>query len=177
VPIPIALIARLPWLTTVVRWGLAWVFVAAGSPKFTDTEGTVRSVRAFRLMPESLVRPFAYALPALELVLAGLLVLGLATRLAALVTAALTVMFMFGIAMAWGRGLSIDCGCFGAVTGVPADPVAGYIRDLLRDAAFLAGALLLASRPVSRLSLDALLGITHPDRALGLVQTGSGDLP
>ncbi len=173
--IPIALAARLPWLSTVIRWGLASVLVAAGWPKFTDPEGTVRSVRAFQLLPEALVRPFAYALPTLELVLAALLVVGLVTRLAALVTAALMVVFMFGIAMAWGRGLSIDCGCFGA-GGVPADPVAGYVRDLLRDTAFLAGALLVAWRPFGTLSLDALLGVTHPERARELVPTGPGAL-
>jgi uncharacterized membrane protein YphA (DoxX/SURF4 family) len=151
------------------------VFVAAGWPKFLDTEGTVRSVRAFQLVPASLVRPFAYALPALELVLAGLLLLGLGTRLAAAVTAGLMVMFGFGIATAWGRGLSIDCGCFGATGTTVADPVPGYVRDLLRDTGFLLMAGLLCWRPHSRLSLDALLGVTHPRRAAALVPTGAGE--
>jgi len=175
VQIPTALTARLPWAATAIRLGLGWVFVAAGWPKFTDPEGTVRSVRAFQLVPETFVRPFAYALPTLELVLAALLVLGLLTRLAALVTAALMVMFIVGIATAWGRGLSIDCGCFGATGTTVADPVAGYVKDLLRDTAFLAGALVLTWRPFSRLSLDALLGLTHPPRARELVTIGAGD--
>lgn len=174
--IPIALAARLPWVATAIRLGLGWVFVAAGWPKFTDPEGTVRSVRAFQLVPETFVRPFAYALPTLELVLAVLLVLGLLTRLAGVATAALMVMFIFGIAMAWGRGLSIDCGCFGATGTTVADPVAGYIKDTLRDSAFLAGALVLVWRPYSRLSLDALLGLTHSPRATQLVPIGAGDL-
>jgi uncharacterized membrane protein YphA (DoxX/SURF4 family) len=153
-----------PWLSTLARLFLAGVFLTAGWPKLLDTEGTVRSVRAFQLVPEALVRPFAYGLPALELAVAVVLVIGLGTRLAALATAALMVMFLFGIAAAWSRGLAIDCGCFGNAGLAVADPVAGYIRDILRDLGFLAVAAFLVRWPASRLSLDALLGVTHLQR-------------
>ena len=151
-----------PWLSTLARLFLAGVFILAGWPKLTDSEGTVSSVRAFQLLPQAAVRPFAYGLPLLELIVALLLVLGLVTRIAALVTVALMVMFMFGIVMAWARGLSINCGCFGNTgTKVP-DPVAGYVKDLLRDSGFLLVAAFLAWRPFSRLSLDGTLKITDP---------------
>lgn len=148
-----------PWLSTLARVFLAGVFIWAGWPKLLDTEGTVRSVRAFQLMPESFVRPFAYGLPLLELALALVLLLGLATRVAALATAALMVIFLFGIVMAWARGLSINCGCFGNTGAKVPDPVPGYIKDTLRDTGFLAVALLLAYRPRSRLSVDGALGL------------------
>lgn len=151
-----------PWLSTLARLFLAGVFILSGWPKFTNGEGTVRSVRAFNLMPEVFVRPFAYGLPLLELAVAVLLVLGLATRVAAIITAALMVMFMFGIVMAWARGLDINCGCFGYVGGKVADPVPGYIRDLLRDTGFLLAALFLVRWPRSALSLDGFLGLTSP---------------
>jgi len=149
-----------PWLATLARLVLAGVWFTAGWPKLLDTEGTVRSVRAFQLVPEALVRPFAYGLPALELVLGVLLLVGLGTRLAAAVTAALMVMFLVGIVSAWTRGLSINCGCFGNTGTAVADPVPGYIKDILRDLGFLALAAFLAWRPLSRLSLDARLGLT-----------------
>ncbi len=149
-----------PWLATLGRLFLAGVWFTAGWPKLLDTEGTVRSVRAFQLVPESLVRPFAYGLPALELVLGVLLLVGLGTRFAAALTAGLMVMFLFGIVMAWTRGLSINCGCFGNTGAGVSDPVPGYIKDILRDLGFLAVAALLTWRPLSRLSLDARLGLT-----------------
>ena len=149
-----------PWLSTAIRLFLAGVWFWAGWPKFVDTEGTVRSVRAFQLMPEALVRPFAYGLPVLELVVGALLLIGLGTRLAAALTGALMVMFLFGIVMAWARGLSIDCGCFGNTGATVADPVPGYIRDILRDLALLGLAAFLFWRPHSRLSADAALGVT-----------------
>lgn len=151
-----------PWLSALARLFLAGVFILAGWPKLIDGEGTVRSVRAFRLMPEAFVRPFAYGLPLLELVVAIVLVLGLTTRIAALITAGLMAMFIFGVAMAWIRGLDIDCGCFGSTGATVVDPVAGYVRDLLRDSGLLIMALLLARWPFSRLSLDGMLGVTAP---------------
>lgn len=146
-----------PWTSTVARLFLVGVFALAGWPKLTDQEATVRSVRAFDLLPEALVRPFAFGLPLLELSLALLLLLGLGTRLASGLVGCLLIMFLFGIAMAWARGLSIDCGCFGNTgTEVP-DPVPGYIKDLFRDTGFLIVAAFLVRWPRSRFSLDNLL--------------------
>jgi uncharacterized membrane protein YphA (DoxX/SURF4 family) len=150
---------QLPWVATVIRLLLAWVFFTSGWPKFVDSAGTIRSVRAFQLVPEVFVPAFGYALPVVELLLGALLLVGLLTRVSAAVTAVLMVMFLFGIAMAWGRGLSIDCGCFGS-GDVVKDAVAGYIRDILRDLGFLVLAALLWLRPRSALSLDGLLGLT-----------------
>jgi uncharacterized membrane protein YphA (DoxX/SURF4 family) len=149
-----------PWFSLAARIALAVVFAVAGWPKLTDPDGTVRSVRAFRLLPEAVAPAFGYALPAVELALAALLLAGLVTRVAAAGTAVLLVMFIVGIAAAWARGLSIDCGCFGATGAAVTDPVRGYVLDLLRDAGLLLLALWLVARPQSRLSLDARLGLT-----------------
>lgn len=151
-----------PWLSTLSRLVLAGVWIWAGWPKLLDTEGTVRSVRAFQMMPEAMVRPFAYGLPMLELVLALLLLAGFATRLAAAMTGLLMVVFIVGIVAAWTRGLSIDCGCFGNTGQVVSDPVPGYVRDILRDLGLIALAAFLWWRPHSRLSVDAALRVDVP---------------
>jgi len=148
-----------PALSTAARLFLAAVFVWAGWPKLLDPAGTVRSVRAFRLLPEAVVPAFGHLLPVVELAIAVLLVLGLLTRWAALATAGLMVMFLFGIAMAWARGLAIECGCFGNTGSLVVDPVPGYVRDILRDTAFLAAALFLARWPRGLLDADRLLGL------------------
>jgi uncharacterized membrane protein YphA (DoxX/SURF4 family) len=148
-----------PWVSLAARLVLAVVFAAAGWPKLLDPDGTVRSVRAYRLVPELFVPAFGYGLPMLELALAALLLVGLLTRPAAAVVGVLLVMFMIGIAAAWVRGLSIECGCFGASGGPVVDPTRGYALDLLRDAGLLALAVWLVVVPRSRFSLDARLGV------------------
>jgi uncharacterized membrane protein YphA (DoxX/SURF4 family) len=153
-----------PWAGTVIRLVLAAVLFVAGWPKFVDVEGTVRTVTAFQLVPDGLIRPFAYALPAFELVLGVLLVLGLGTRLLGVAYAALMVMFLFGIVSAWARGLSIECGCFGNTGAEVADPVPGYVRDIVRDVLLLLGALWLVAWPRTRFSLDGALGLHGPEQ-------------
>jgi uncharacterized membrane protein YphA (DoxX/SURF4 family) len=156
------LIQAQPWLSTAARLFLAGVFVWAGWPKLIDAEGTVRSVRAFRLLPEGLVAPFGYALPVVELAVALLLLAGLFTRIAALVTAGMMVMFLIGIGAAWARGLSIECGCFGNTGSLVLDPVPGYVRDILRDTGFLLVAVALARWPAGKWAADRYLHAPPP---------------
>jgi uncharacterized membrane protein YphA (DoxX/SURF4 family) len=148
-----------PFVAVGARLVLAVVFAAAGWPKLMDPDGTVRSVRAFRLVPEALVPAFGYGMPVLELALALLLFVGLLTRWAAAAVGVLLVMFMVGIAAAWARGLAIECGCFGSTGGPVVDPTRGYALDLLRDAGLLLLAGFLVVRPRSPLSIDARLGL------------------
>lgn len=144
------------WVAPVLRLVLAAVFTVAGAAKLPDPAASARAVRAYRLLPEVAVHPVAYGLPVLELALAVLLLLGLVTRLAALVSALLLVVFLTGIASVAARGLSIDCGCFGGGGAVAAGHTR-YTAELVRDSALLLAALALAVRPAGRLSLDGWL--------------------
>jgi uncharacterized membrane protein YphA (DoxX/SURF4 family) len=145
--------AWLDWGGTVARVGLAAVWAWAGFAKLADPAGAVLSVRAYRLLPEVLVRPVAWGLPFLELAVAVLLVTGIATRLAAGSSAGLLVVFMLGIAAAWARGLQIHCGCFSAGGPDAAVGAAQYLGALLRDGGLLLVSAYLIWRPQSRLAL------------------------
>ena len=61
-----------------------------------------------------------------------------------------------GVAQAWARGLSIDCGCLGGGGAVDPGDTA-YGRELLRDAGFLlmAGWLMARPRTLGVLSLPS----------------------
>ena len=150
-----------PWLALVVRLVLGGVWLAAGAAKIGDPEASVRAVRAYQLVPDSLERAVGYSLPLLEICLGILLIIGLAQRLVAIATAVLLAVFIVGIASAWARGLQIECGCFGGGGASGGDPTAGYRWDILRDVGLLILAGLLAWRPTSRFSVDGLL---YPDR-------------
>jgi uncharacterized membrane protein YphA (DoxX/SURF4 family) len=135
---------------------LGVVWIVAGALKLPDPAGSVRAVRAYQLLPESLVPAVGYGLPVLEVALGVLLVLGIAVRFGAIVSAVLLVAFLVGVSSAWARGLAIDCGCFGGGGTVAADQTR-YGGEILRDTALLLVAAALARWPASRLAM-----VPHP---------------
>jgi hypothetical protein len=66
------------------------------------------------------------------------------------------LVFIAGIASAWARGLSIDCGCFGT-GGQVAPGATRYLEEIVRDAALAVAGVWLVVRPHTWLSVDGLL--------------------
>lgn len=134
---------------------LATVFGLAAALKLQDLEVFAATVEQYRLLPDPLIRPFAYALPAVELA-AVLALLWPATRpAAALVLIGLLLIFALAMAINLAQGRSdIDCGCFvGAQKQRISWPLA--VRNLV-----LAGfAVALLAEPGAR-ALTALDGFT-----------------
>jgi uncharacterized membrane protein YphA (DoxX/SURF4 family) len=143
-------------LGTVMRLGLAAVFLVSGALKVIDPAQTRVAVRAYELLPPGLVGPVATTLPLMELVLGTLLVLGAITRWVALASGLLLVALMAAVAQAWARGLSIDCGCFGG-GGAVAEGATRYPQELARDLGMLLAVSWLVARPRTALSVDGWL--------------------
>jgi uncharacterized membrane protein YphA (DoxX/SURF4 family) len=137
---------------------LAGVLLWAGGAKLGDLGASVRAVNAYHLLPYELARVVGSALPFVEVALGLLLLVGLATRVAAAATAGLLAVFVAGIASAWARGLRIDCGCFGGGGELAEGVRPSYGWEIVRDLALLAVAVALAVRPRSPLSVDGWLG-------------------
>jgi uncharacterized membrane protein YphA (DoxX/SURF4 family) len=155
---------RQQWISTVARIGLGVVMIYAGTVKLLEPRQALRAVQAYRILPASLDDIVAFGLPILEVAVGLLLVLGLGTRLAAFVTGGLMVVFIAGVASAWIRGLSIDCGCFGGGGDVPsASKSWRYTFEIIRDLGLLAMAIWLVWFPTSRLAVDQLVGDVAED--------------
>jgi uncharacterized membrane protein YphA (DoxX/SURF4 family) len=129
------------------------VLIWAGALKVTSPAVSARAVNAFQILPYDVARYVGYALPLVELLIGLMLVFGLFTRLAAVVGGLLMVAFIIGIASAWARGLSIDCGCFGG-GGTIAAAQTQYPLDIMRDLGVAACAAWLVVRPRTAYSLD-----------------------
>lgn len=158
------------WIGLLARLVTGGVWVVAGALKLPDPSGSVRAVRAYELLPESVVPTVGYALPVVEVAIGVCLVLGLLTRTMGVLSALLFAAFIVGISAAWARGLSIDCGCFGG-GGEIADATSKYPREIARDVGLLLLSAYLVMWPRTRWSLDA---VVFPPRA-GEVSPGSGD--
>jgi len=144
----------IPGLSLLARLALAAVWLASGWLKAVDPLQTEVAVRAYQLLPETAVTPVATVLPFLEIGLGMLLLAGVGVRVSAACSAALLVVFLFGVSSSWARGLSIGCGCFGG--GGSARVGAGdYLSELGRDVGFLLLAGWLVARPRSLAALGA----------------------
>jgi uncharacterized membrane protein YphA (DoxX/SURF4 family) len=144
------------WLALVARLVTGGVWVAAGAIKLPDPYESVRAVRAYDLLPESVVPTIGHLLPVLEVVIGFALILGLLTRGAAVVSAVLFVLFIVGIASVWARGIEIECGCFGG-GGAKAGASSAYPWEIARDVGLFALSAWVVWVGRSRIALDNLL--------------------
>ncbi len=142
------------WLGLLARLVVGGVWLAAGLLKIPDPAESVRAVRNYRILPEAVVPLVGHALPLLEVVVGLCLLVGLLVRTSAVVSAVLLVAFVAGIASAWARGLSIECGCFGGGGGTLEDYAAKYPGEIARDVGLLLASGWLVLRPRSPAALD-----------------------
>lgn len=135
---------------------LGVVLIWAGAAKVTTPALSALAVRAYKILPYDFAGYVGYALPVVEILVGLLLVLGLFTRLSAVVGGLLMLAFIFGISWAWAHGYSIDCGCFGG-GGTIAASQTQYPLEILRDVGIAACAAWLVVRPRTPFSLDQRL--------------------
>jgi uncharacterized membrane protein YphA (DoxX/SURF4 family) len=141
------------WTSTVARLALGAVWAWAAIAKIADPDRAAIAVRAYRILPEVLVKPVAWGLPFLEIAIAVLLILGLRTRLAAILSLAVLAVFAVGVGSAWARGLSIECGCFGGGGVAAGVDWTSYATEIARDVGLMLLSAWLVWRPGSRLSM------------------------
>lgn len=145
---------------TLVRWGLAAIWLSSGVIKAIDLNGTYATVKAYQLFPEGLAGLIAAIVPFLEIAIGLLLLAGIGTRLLAAFSVLLLLAYIGGIAQSWARGLSINCGCFGGGGQVAAGQT-HYPREILVDVGFLALPVWLLVRPRTLLAVDGWLARHH----------------
>ena len=155
-------------LLTFIRIALGGIWIYAGLVKITDIDQTNLTIRAFEIVPISWAKPMSYGLPAVEIALGLMLVVGLAVRWMAALSALFLLLYTGAIASAAARGLRIDCGCFSQGGQLDANTSTRYTLDILRDTGLFLLSALLVWRPRTYLSLDGWLRVpdTGTDVAL-----------
>jgi uncharacterized membrane protein YphA (DoxX/SURF4 family) len=104
-----------PSLIILVRWLLAFIFLASALGKLRDRRGFISIVLDYQVLPKRWARRFAIALPWLEMALGLMLLLGLGTRIAAMLSGLLLLTFIGAMGVNLRRGRKdLNCGCAGA---------------------------------------------------------------
>ena len=105
-------------LLLAARVFLALVFGIAGVAKAADPNGSRQAMIGFGV-PERLARPFAWALPFAEILIAVALIPAGTAWVGSIAAVALLLLFAVGIAVNLVRGQSPDCHCFGQLHSEP----------------------------------------------------------
>ena len=150
-----------PWLSLVARLGLGVMWLYYAVPKLSYSSDALQlAVRQYQILPYSLANTFGTVQPFLELALGLLVLIGLGTRLVAVLSGLLLLAYIGGIISLGARGIAINCGCGGIASTVAAGHTR-YTLDVLRDVGYLIPAVWLTWWPRSPLALDRrLLGDT-----------------
>jgi len=138
-------------LSLLARVVVGGTFILAATLKLiSPTENFEAAVRAFQLAPSWMEHPLALVLPWLELFVGAFCLLGLYTRLSALIMTAMLAVFTIGLAQAMMRGLNLEnCGCFAKWDFVQSPKLL-----LVRDAVLLLLTLPLLRKQRFRFSLE-----------------------
>lgn len=138
-----------------------WLYYAV--PKLSYSSDLLGvAVRDYQILPTGLADTFGAVQPFLELALGLLVIVGLGTRLSALLSAALLLVYIGGIISLGARGIAINCGCGGIASKAEAGHTR-YTLDVLRDIGYLVPAAWLTWKPRSPFALDSwLLGGAEP---------------
>lgn len=119
------------WLLAAARMLLGVVFVYAGALKTLNPEGFADAIAAFQILPGPMINIFALGLPPFEVLVGLMLIFGLRPRLAVFATLIMSAVFTAAIALALGRGLNVDCGCFGLGPASRQKTIIALVRDLI----------------------------------------------
>jgi len=106
-----------PIVIRLARIAIGVMFLVAAYGKAMDPGSFAIQIKNFRMAPVGSENLLAMVIPWIELVAGVSLVAGIKPRAGAAIVLAMMVFFTFAVGLAWGRGLNIDCGCFGTLGG------------------------------------------------------------
>lgn len=152
-----------PLFLLFARLCLGGVFLLSSTGKLLDKEGTSANMSRYPFLSVPMRRLIARVFPYIELVVGVALILGVFTRLAAVVSVGLYVVFTGLIVYDLARGQDTSCHCFGKFSDDKLTPMA-----VVRNLALMALSVLLAAAFDGWLAFDAMIN-QSTNGSLGLL--------
>jgi len=136
------------------------LFVFAGVIKLQDPQQFAFSVAAFKIFPEGAIGDpltllATFAFPWAEILLGAMLILGVWTRSAALLTVLLLAGFIGAITSVLVREMSVTCGCFGKIDFICGETLG--VCSIIRNSVMLGITLLPLALGSGQFGIDGLL--------------------
>ena len=108
---------RNKYILIAFRLVVGGMFIWAGVSKIIDPLGFAQNIVNYRVFPEGISFFLALVLPWIEVICGVFLILGIFRSASALLLSGFLVVFLVLIATTLVRGIDIDCGCFGSLSG------------------------------------------------------------
>lgn len=108
---------RNKYILIAFRLVVGGMFIWAGVTKIIDPLGFAQNIANYRVFPDGISFFLALVVPWIEVICGVFLILGLFRSASALLLSAFLVVFLVLIAATLIRGIDIDCGCFGSLSG------------------------------------------------------------
>lgn len=137
----------------VLRIVLGAVFLLYGLDKVGQPDDFALAIANYKLLPEVFVNLLAVVLPWVEVLCGLLLIFGQWVRSAALLSAAMLMVFVTAVSISLLRGLDINCGCFNADGGRKIGS-----KLLAEDSLLLVMSLVLVLKATDSVGWRAILG-------------------
>lgn len=137
------------WIVLILRLVLAAVFLYAAWTKLRESWLLfAMALDAYGLLPQWAVETLARVLPWFELALGILLLSGLWLRQAAAISSALLLVFFGVMLRSYGKGLQINCACFGFGEAIS-------LKTLVRDGLLVVSSVVLTALAFRRSRFSA----------------------
>lgn len=152
------------WLLIAGRLAIAVIFLWAGIAKVREPwlQFAV-SIESFKIVPETWLEPIARYLPWCEIALGIALIPGILARWFSLLATGMLAWFLFIGVRAYAKGLTVDCGCFGAGGGaIDAKWFVEHAAMLALGLAVTAGEFLRRRAPKKRTAKLGLPDLAEP---------------
>jgi len=137
------------YINLIIRIVVGFIFIITGISKIVEPAQFVREISNYDMMFRQLINLMAIILPWLEIVTGFLFVFGVRIKANIILLAAMLLMFNFAVAVAWARGLDINCGCYSNL----AEQTVGFTK-LAENFALLIGLVFVFLFPNNKLSLE-----------------------
>ena len=117
-------------LLIIIRLFIGVTFLWAGLAKIPEPGLFAQTIRAYNVLSQPLINPFAISVPWIEVFAGTFLILGLWVRSSAIVCLTLLMSFTMALGINVYRGVDLSCGCF-ALDGTGASLNEAMARNLI----------------------------------------------
>jgi putative oxidoreductase len=147
------------YVVLAARLLIGCLFVYASVHKIMDPADFAVSIRNYLIIPPEWSNLAALTLPWIEVTSGLLLILGIQTRPAALLTTGMLAVFVAAMAYAYSIGIDINCGCFSSAAS--SSGRIGVIH-LVRDTSFFIVSFFIVVADKGDLSVSGLWPVHGP---------------